>query len=511
MAVSGDINIKVDALAGVNQNTSGRLPNELRACENIIGIESGFSVFKGRTLYLTPGISNVTAITECTWPDEHDSLVMVGSDGIEAKEAGTIYNITGDLAFSSDLRNPTHLTKIFRARYLVGSNHRRDQAWYWDGIVDHPAKELDTGENCRVIMDWGNRLWSVGSEDFPLYSFYGEIDELEIQSGNFFEFRDNPRSTRLVGCRPYSLDTAFFWGDHGLWMVQKTNSWPLFAQPTLISNDCSCVSNASIVELPGGAGFCWMGYDRIWIYAGGTVKAVDLSDDARGAERIREAMRDRSFVDLFQASAFHYTKRHLVIFSYPRSQCDGTDAWEDPYSVAWDYRKNTWWLINQGWRSVSETRYLNEKRALGTDPYGKIYLLDDNLLGDKDETTHPWFADLGWFDAGKKVKWLLAKLTRKIKGAEPVAVDFYDEFQATPSSKEFSITERFDAGAVHPSYDPGGPDDLGVPPDPVITCNAHIDFTGQRLKVRLSNENGSSYYGGPEEPMIALEMIGRSI
>ena len=29
MAVAGDINIKIDRLAGVNQNEAGRLPNEL--------------------------------------------------------------------------------------------------------------------------------------------------------------------------------------------------------------------------------------------------------------------------------------------------------------------------------------------------------------------------------------------------------------------------------------------------------------------------------------------------
>ena len=515
MAVLGDIHLKIDTLAGVNQNEAGRLPNELRGCENIIGIEKGFRVFKGRKLYLEPGISDVLAINECVWPDEHDSLVMVGTDGIEAKEAGTVYNITGDLTFSSDPRNPTYLTKIFRARYIVGSNYRRDQAWYWDGIVDHAAKELPVSVGCRVIMDWGNRIWTVGSEDHPLYSFFGEIDALEIKGGNWYEFRDNPRSTRLVGCRPHSLDTAFFWGDYGLWVMSKTNSWPLFAKPTLISGDCSCVSNNSIVELPDGKGFVWMGYDRIWLYAGGNVTSVDISPDQRGAERIREAMKDRSWVDLYQASGVLNMQRGLVLFSNPQTQCREATPWEDAYTVAWDYRKNIWWLINQGWRSCTETRYLNETRliATGTDASGtgKIYLIDENLMGDKAVTTHPWYADFGWFDAGKKAKWLLAKLTRRMYGTDPVAVDFYDQFQAIPSSKEFSVAEKFDAAATHPSYDPGGPDDLGVPPEPVITCHAHIDFTGQRVKVKLSNENGDSYYGGPPEPMISLEVIGRSI
>ena len=493
MAVAGDINIKIDRLAGVNQNEAGRLPNELRDCENIIGEESGFSVFKGRKEYLEPGKGYVTAITECVWPDEHDSLVMAGYSGIKAKEAGTVYNITGDLTFSSNIKNPTHLTKIFRARYLVGSNYLRDQAWYWDGIADHGAKELPVSVGCRVLMDWGNRLWSIGAEDHPLYSFFGEIDALEIKGGNWYEFRNNPRSTRLVGCRPYNLDTAFFWGDYGLWVVSKTNSWPLFAQPSLISGDCDCVSNASIVALPGGGGFVWMGKDRIWMYAGGKVQAVDISDT--GADRLREAMKDRSYVNLYQASAFDYTKRGLIIFSY--------DPWSA--SMAWDYRRNTWWMLSQGWRSVTQTRYLNENRAIGTDADGKVYLIDENLLGDKAATTHAWYGDFGWFTAGKRVKWLIAKLTRKIQGADPVTVDFYDEFQATPSSKEFSIEEKFDAAATHPSYDPGGPDDLGVPPEPVITSHAHIDFTGQRVKVKLSGTSG------PKEPMISLEVIGRSI
>ncbi len=92
-----------------------------------------------------------------------------------------------------------------------------------------------------------------------------------------------------------------------------------------------------------------------------------------------------------------------------------------------------------------------------------------------------------------------------MKGTNEVTVDFYDQYQATPSRKEFSMTQKFDAAATHPSYDPGGPDDLGVPPEPVITSHAHIDFTGQRVKVKLSNDNG------PEEPMISLEVIGRSI
>ena len=130
MAVVGDINIKIDRLAGVNQNEAGRLPNELRDCENIIGEESGFSVFKGRKEYLDIGVGYVTAIIECVWPDEHDSLVMAGTSGIKAKEAGTVYDITGDLTFSSNIKNPIYLTKIFRARYLVGSNYLRDQAWY---------------------------------------------------------------------------------------------------------------------------------------------------------------------------------------------------------------------------------------------------------------------------------------------------------------------------------------------------------------------------------------------
>ena len=505
MAVVGDINIKLDQLAGVNQNESGRALNELRECENIIGDESGFSVFKGRKEYLELGISDVTAITKCSWPDEHDSLVMVGTDGIEAKEAGTVYNITGDLTFNSDPRNPTHLTKIFRARYLVGSNYLRDQAWYWDGIADHSAKELPVTVGCRVVMDWGNRLWTVGSEDYPLYSFYGEIDELKVPAGNFFEFRDNPRSTRLVGCRPYNLDTSFFWGDYGLWMLSKTHSWPLFAQPTLISGDCSCVSNNSIVELPGGAGFVWMGYDRIWLYSGGKVRAVDISPDERSAERIREAMKDRSWVDLYQATGVLYMRRGLVLFSYPQTQCQTATPWEDPYTVAWDYRKNIWWLINQGWRSATEVRHQDEICIIATDTDGKIYLIDENLLGDKDDTTHPWYADLGWFNAGKKVKWLIAKLTRKMQGVDEVDVDFYDEYQATPSSKAFGIIDTFDAATDHPSYDPGGADDLGVPPEPIITSHAHIDFTGQRVKVKLSGNQG------PEEPMIRLEVIGRSI
>ena len=173
--------------------------------------------------------------------------------------------------------------------------------------------------------------------------------------------------------------------------------------------------------------------------------------------------------------------------------------------MAWDYRRNTWWMLSQGWRSVTQTRYLNENRAIGTDADGKVYLIDENLLGDKTATTHAWYGDFGWFAAGKRVKWLIAKLTRKIQGADPVTVDFYDEFQATPSSKEFSITEKFDVAATHPSFDPGGPDDLGVPPEPVITSHAHIDFTGQRVKVKLSGTSG------PKEPMISLEVIGRSI
>ena len=493
MGVKGDINIKIDKLAGVNQNEAGRSPNELRDCENIIGEESGFSVFKGRKEYLEPGKGYVTAITECVWPDEHDSLVMVGYSGIKAKEAGTIYDITGDLTFSSNIKNPTYLTKIFRARYLVGSNYLRDQAWYWDGVIDHPAVDFEMDPVCRVIMDWGNRLWTVGNEDNPLYSYYGGIDVLGITGGGWYEFRDNPRSTRLVGCRPYNLDTAFFWGDYGLWVMSKTNSWPLFAKPTKISGDCSCVSNASIVALPGGDGFVWMGKDHIWMYAGGKVQAIDISDT--GAERLTESMKDRSYVNLYQASAFDYTKRGLIIFSY--------DPWTA--SMAWDYHRNTWWVLNQGWRSVVQTRYLNENRAIGADADGKIYLLDENLLGDKGTSGHAWYADFGWFDAGKKAKWLIAKLTRLMKGTNEVIVAFYDQYQSTPSSKVFSMTQKFDAAADHPSYDPGGPDDLGVPPEPVITSHAHIDFTGQRLKVKLSNNNG------PEEPMISLEVIGRSI
>jgi len=504
MAVSGDINIRLDRLAGVNQNEAGRLPSELRDCENIIGEESGFSVFKGRKLYLEPGISNVTGIKHVVWPDTHDSLVMVGTDGIEASEAGTVYNITGDLTFSADTDNPTWMTKIFQARYLIGSNYLRDQAWYWDGIADHAAVELPMGLSCRVIMDWGSRLWGIGTEEFPLYSFFGELNDVEITAGNWYEFRDNPRATRLVGCRPFNDDMAFFWGDYGLWVVQKTHSWPIFADPTLINAECTCVSNDSIVALPGGAGFVWMGYDRIWMYMGGTIKEIDLSIDDRGAERLKEIMKDRSWSDLFQVSGFYYTKRGLIILSY----LDKDGDWK---AIAWDYRKNAWWPLSQGWRSVTEVRYLNENRAICTDPDGNIYLVDENLLGDKDETTNPWYADLGWFDAGKSAKWLLAKLTRKMQGADPVTVEFYDEFQSTPSSKEFSITEKFDAAGTHPSYDPGGPDDLGVPPEPVITCDAHIDFTGQRVKLRLSNTNGDTYYGGPKEPMIALEVIGRSI
>jgi len=493
MGVVGDINIKIDQLAGINQNEGGRLPNELRDCENIIGEESGFSVFKGRKEYLDIGTGYVTAITECVWPDEHDSLVMVGTSGIKVKEAGTVYDVTGDLTFTNTNDNPTYLTKIFRARYLVGSNHRRDSAWYWDGVIDHPAVVLPVSVGCRVLMDWGNRLWSIGSEVGPLYSFFGEIDALEITGGNWYEFRDNPRSTRLVGCRPHSLDTAFFWGDYGLWVISKTNSWPLFAQPTLISGDCSCVSNNSIVELPDGAGFVWMGYDHPWMYAGGKVQAIDIS--ASGAERLTEAMKDRSYVNLYQASAFDYTKRGLIIFSY--------NPWSA--SMAWDYHRNTWWMLDQGWRSVVQTRYLNENRAIGTDDDGIIYLLDEDLLGDKGSTGHDWYADFGWFDAGKKAKWLIAKLTRLMRGTNEVKVDFYDQYQATPSSKVFSMTQKFDAAPTHPSYDPGGPDDLGVPPEPIITSHAHIDYTGQRIKVKLSNDNG------PEEPMISLEVIGRSI
>lgn len=482
------------------------------------------------------------------------------------------------LSLSGDPRNPTYFTKHQQGNYVIGSNYLRDPAWSWDGNIDRNPEPIATHNMMyRMIESWGGRLWGIDGRDtksnkvFPMLAFYGEIDEIEIKAGNWLEFRDNPQASRLIAMRSSSRDYAYVWGDKGLWQVQLTGSWPLFVQPQLIHAECDCVGALSIVEIPG-IGFVWRGVDSYWILSGGLVRQINLSNDARRADRIKTAIHKCPLDDLHRMFGIHYPKRRCVIWSYPTVGCTESHPWEQPESVVWLYETDSWYILDQGWMGGAGITHTGRKIMVVTDTDGFIYELDRNITYDKDEFLE-WYAELEWIGQGiQEQKWMWAILERPMSGTNAVAVEFWARHQSEALESEFTLdadyddvsqlkltysdgvqvvgtvtfsvldTTKFpDSGILNlPSenktytsktdttftlssglgveladgaevkikdYDPGGPNDQGVPPAPLSECQIPIRLMSKKLKVRLSNASGSDVFNGPEIPMISLKLV----
>ena len=596
--LQADQTIRLGKLAGVNQEPVGRLPQELADCQNIIGEPSGFSVWGGRTRFSAAGLGKNRAIRNITWPDEHRSLVVVGEQGVHAIESGIIHHLdykNDSLAdeIGGDLRNPVHFTQHSYGRYLIGSFYGRQSAFYWDGHIDRDLGKIETPDDMefRVIESWAGRLWGIGSEDFPLQVFFGAIDALKIDAANWLSFYDNPLTSRIVGMRAANRNYAYVWGDRGVFQVEFTGSYPLFVNPQLLHADCDCISNSSIVQIPG-MGFAWMGREGVWMMSGDNIRRIDISYDttmqayARKEYDIRQSYRLKGefskipIASTHLCSGFWYGKRGLAVWSYPTEACIEQHEWQSPRSIAWRHSDNTWWLLDQGWQSVAEVVHQGKRLPVGTDQDGYIYLLDHNIAYDKISVPVEWSAEFHWQgDPSVKMKFLQAILERPFSGAERVEMEAWTKYQSTPHKYFFSLDEAYDdasrkrvtyltvdaakgdrvlqvqdtvgwpeTGFVRVAdnenreyetltattitlkssaglgdayladsiveikdFDPGGPNDVGLPPDPMVQCKKMIRLVGNAIKVRLSNKHDNGFWNGPRCPLNSLTILAKTL
>ena len=462
-----DATIRLGKLQGVNQVRVGRLPNELADCLNVIGEASGFSVWGGQNRYSKASLGQNWALYQVTWPDEHESFVVVSRNGIYAEEIGEFHFITGedriDLQFrragSSDFRNPVHFTRFQYGNYIVGSLHQRQTPFYWDGNIDHDVGSVTVPDDIsfRVVETFAGRLWGLGSEQHPLQIFYGDLNELEIEAGQFLSFLDNPNASRIVGMRAAARNYAFVWGDRGLWAVEHTGSYPLFVSPQLISADCDCVSNNSIVSIPGG-GYAWMGREGVWMLDGGKVRRIDVSHDTSTAAYLRSDVDGRTAYRLkdefdripinsqYLCAGFWHRARGIAVWSYPTKECIEQHEWQSPRSICWKPVDNSWWLLDTGWQSVAETVHRNRRLPVGTSQDGYLYLIDSNIDYEKISEPLPWHIETEWLgDPAAKAKWTAAVLERPFSGTDKVMVKFWTRYQASaPVTDSFSLDEAYD-------------------------------------------------------------------
>lgn len=507
---------EISQLRGINQDT-GLINGELADCENIVGESEGFSVWKGRARYTPVQLGAQSALFSAVWPDEHESLVVFGECGLKAIEGGTVSDIIGDLSFDDDPRNPCHLSMFSRGRYLVGSTYLRNPAFYWEGNIDRSAETIETGTmRYRVVEPWNGRLWGIDGTDmehdvdFPLYAFYGDIDELEIKAGQWMEFRDNPLASRLIGMRSFGRSYAYVWGDRGLWQLQYTGKYPLFAYPTLLSADCDCVSNGGIVEIPG-VGFAWRGLENYWLMVGDQVRKINLSNDTRRANRVKGRLDDASLNDLYLVRGYYYRSRGLVLWTYPTNKCLEQYPWQNPQMDAWDPLRDTWWPISYAPQGMAEVTNHGSRMMVGTNEDGYLYLLDRNIDYDVDDYLH-WHCEFDWIGLDEvDSKWLSAILERPFQGTDKVEANFWCRQQSSAIDRSFSLSQTFDDASLENGFDPGGPHDAGLPPDPRAITKVPIRLVGKKLKVKLSNYDGSSYWNGPKKPMNKLKILAKTL
>lgn len=526
--------MRLGRLRGVNQERTGRQPDELADALNVIGEPEGFSVWGGRTRFSKGGLGKNWGLHHCVWPDKHESLVVVGQWGVRAIEAGVINDITGEgtgLKILGGGLNPVHMTMFDLGRYLILSYHNRNKVWAWDGNIDRPLEEVTVPDTMgfQVVEAWGSRLWGLGDEEHPLLAFYGDRNKLEIKAGQWLSFRDNPLASRLIGMRSVGRDTAFVWGDRGLWQVRYTGQWPLFVEPQLIYPDCDCISNNSIVSIPG-IGYAWMGRRAVWMLRGDSIRRIDISYDVstkayaerrfdpRESSRLRDELAQIPLGSQHLVNGFWYRERNLAIWSYPTNACIEQHEWQNPRSIAYKPIDNSWWIIGQGWQSVAEVVHNNQRLPVGTDQDGYLYLLDHNLVYDKISEPVQWRAEYEWQgDPAIDAKWLNATLERPFQGAERVTARFWTRYQSSPPLETyFSLREAYDDAAVPGGFDPGGPDDAGLPPGPIASITIPIRLRGPMIKILLTNEytdaNGNKkYYNGPAVPCSTLTLRARML
>ena len=416
-----------------------------------------------------------------------------------------------DQWFSADNQNPTHITSFNRGRYIVGADYKRDKAFYWDGRIDHSIGEISTsGYTYQVIEEFAGRLFGIGNKEFPLTLFHGDAEELNILPGNFITLRDNPRASRLVGMRTFSNNAAYIWGDYGIWALEYTGEYPLFAVPVVVDNMPDCVSNNSIVKIPG-VGFAWMGKEYPWLLSNDRAERIDL--DKTGARRIKDLLNKRSLLDLHRISGFYDEVRKVVVWSFPSEACSKGHPWRDPISITWDWALDAFTELDQGYEGSCEIDYLGHRHRLVTDQDGFVWLYDYEGNRDKAGDAVEWNMFTCWLGTGaKKTKWKSMTLNRPAKGTDKVYVSVFDEGQAgavSTGQTYFSMKDSFDQPSAssdttidHPSFNPGGPDDLGLPPIPTIDMSAPILIVSRYIKVQLFNNDTA----GPDIPMRKLEI-----
>lgn len=385
--IQADVQIRLGKLTGINQERVGRQATDLADCQNIVGEPSGFSVWKGRVRYTKTGLGKNWGLMNVTWPDEHESLIVMTASGVKAIQAGEIYDITGDrtdLSLMTDLRNPVHFTRFSYGKYAIGSFYRRQTPFYWDGHTDHDIESVTVPSDIafRVVESWAGRLWGIGSEQHPLQVFYGDSDELEIKAAQWLSFLDNPLASRIVGMRAAERGTAFVWGDRGVWQVNLTGSYPLFVSPKLLHSDCDCVANNTIISIPG-VGWAWMGREGVWLMSGTGIQRVDTQTImGRVSYRLKKEFDRIPINSQYLCSGFWYRQRGLAVWSYPTAECLKQHEWQEPHSIAWRPGDNTWWLIDQGWQSVAEVVHTNRRLPVGTDPGADLEGFGDSVETD---------------------------------------------------------------------------------------------------------------------------------
>lgn len=445
--------VKIQTLAGVNYDENGRQPNELRRCSNIFGEASGFSVWRGRAKWTRANAGRTTFVGRIIKPNRMQTHLLIGDGRLQALEIGHFADITGDLTFNTDPRNPTHITQYLRNQYVIGSNYLRDQAWYWDQHIDRVAKPLTLTRQYRFIQEWASRLWGFGNEEDPLMFDSYMLDTPPPDLGNpyFWDVRDGPASYLIAGL-PWNRQYMMIWGNKGVWVMERTGSIPPFSSPQLIDGVCDCVSAQSIVRLPDQS-FVWAGSETIWMLRGQSVIDIGRSLDPRRASRIFDYYNQRNKNDNYLVNAAYYPRRDAVIFSWPSKRTEPSAPWNDrePLGLVLRVSDLTWWPIDHGFNCLAEVDYMGLPRLISSDEDGYLWLVDYDIQTDKyiDENSTgrplPWDAEFQWIGyEGRKIKFLNAKLFRRLMGPDKVMVDFYDDTESDPVESYFSIDESYD-------------------------------------------------------------------
>jgi hypothetical protein len=502
--------VSISAFAGLCEDLPLRLTSECIDCTNVIGTSKGLEVWRGDAVY--PGAPKslpVKGLGFFVWPDGHNTLLIAHRDAnaeaakgqLSALQAGLSHGILGaEVAMSNDPRKYVWFSHVRLGTLVLGGEVGESDMFSWDGHIDHPSVPYVPPVPVTYAFDWADRVVGIGDKSNPFLAYYSDLGETDIKASNFISFGDCPKASKLVAGAAGPDNTAYFWGDRGFWAVQYTGSYPFWFRPALVSPDCSCVSQRSIINV--GGYFGWLGHDGFYLFDGQSVRRIDVSQDGRKAQRLVDTLAHFVGTEKTKAVGFWDAKRQAAIWSYPLTNKPSSE-WR---SLVWTPGTDSWWKLNRGWCAICEG-FLDEQvvqvggNSTGTWRMDYIYNID------ADGTKIPWFVVVGGPGDGSRYNFREVKHTRPIWGDPQVTFDFWGDFEPTPTRYISDVKYAYDVGgSTHPWLDPGGAAGKdGFPPDALVECEAHIDLTAKKLIVKMSNEEPGGHRDGPSIP--ATEMV----